>query len=71
MYNSIDLRDVPADELGKIDLDFVDLDVPAPDYEPQRQFYFMAKCRQYVKELEKKLGRRPTFFTQTFGCPMV
>ncbi|WP_139243413.1 tRNA (N6-isopentenyl adenosine(37)-C2)-methylthiotransferase MiaB, partial [Anaerocolumna xylanovorans] len=34
------------------------------------QYYFMAKCRVYVKELEKKLGRRPTFFTQTFGCQM-
>ena len=52
------------------DLDTIDLNTAPPAEEPERQYYFMAKCRQYVRELEKKIGRRPTFFTQTFGCQM-
>ena len=70
MYNSIDLRDVSVEEVRGIDLDLVDLEVPAPEYEPQRQFYFMAKCRRYVKAMSEKAGRPMTFFTQTFGCQM-
>ena len=70
MYNKIDLRDIPAEDLKEVDLDRVDLDAPAPDFEPHRQYYFMAKCRQYVKAMEEKTGRRMTFFTQTFGCQM-
>lgn len=70
MYNSIDLRDVSVEEVRGIDLDLVDLAVPAPEYEPQRQFYFMAKCRRYVKTMSEKAGRPMTFFTQTFGCQM-
>ena len=38
--------------------------------EPDRQYYFMAKCREWVREFERKNGRRPTAFTQTFGCQM-
>jgi len=71
MYNKIDLRDIPAEDLKEVDLDRVDLDAPAPDFEPHRQYYFMAKCRRYVKAMEEKIGRRMTFFTQTFGCPTV
>lgn len=71
MYNSIDLRDVSAEEVSGIDLDLVNLEVPAPEHEPQRQFYFMAKCRRYVKAMSEKAGRPMTFFTQTFGCPIV
>ena len=54
-----------AERLGQ-----VDLKQPAPQTEPERQYYFMAECRQYVQGLEQELGRRPTFFTQTFGCQM-
>lgn len=54
-----------------IDYDAIDINQEPPTTEPERQYYFIAKCRKHVKELEKKLGRRPTFFTQTFGCPMV
>ena len=70
MYNKIDLRDIPAEDLKEVDLDRVDLDAPEPDFEPHRQYYFMAKCRRYVKAMEEKTGRRMTFFTQTFGCQM-
>ena len=44
MYNKIDLREVPAERLKEISLDLVDIDVKAPEFEPNRQFYFMAKA---------------------------
>ena len=71
MYNKIDLCNVPTQNLINIDLDCVNMEVPAPEFEPQRQYYFMAKCRQYVKEMSEKKGRSLTFHTQTFGCPSV
>lgn len=71
MYNKIDLREVPAGKLQEISLDLVDIDVKAPEFEPNRQFYFMAKARDYVKRKSAELGRPMTFFTQTFGCPTV
>ena len=44
-------------------------DLP-PAEEPARQYYFMAKCQDWVREFEQKKGRRPTAFIQTFGCQM-
>ena len=70
MYNKIDLREVPAERLKEISLDLVDIDVKAPEFEPNRQFYFMSKARDYVKRKSAELGRPMTFFTQTFGCQM-
>ena len=70
MYNKIDLREVPAEKLKEISLDLVDIDAKAPEFEPNRQFYFMAKARDYVKRKSAELGRPMTFFTQTFGCQM-
>ena len=67
MYNKIDLCEVPAERLKEISLDLVDIDVQAPEFEPNRQFYFMAKARDYVKRKSAELGRPMTFFTQTFG----
>ena len=66
----IDLRKAQTEDLKEINLDCVALDVPAPETEPQRQYYFMAKGRRYVGEMAKKAGRPMTFFTQTFGCQM-
>lgn len=70
MYNKIDLCEVPAERLKEISLDLVNIDAQAPEFEPNRQFYFMAKARDYVKRKSAELGRPMTFFTQTFGCPM-
>ena len=70
MYNKIDLREVPAERLKEISLDLVNIDAQAPEFEPNRQFYFMAKARDYVKRKSAELGRHMTFFTQTFGCQM-
>ena len=51
-------------------LDNIDLAASAPEQEPQRQYYFMAKVRIYVKKLEEELGRTPTCCVTTFGCQM-
>ncbi len=54
-FNSIDWRELP----------------PAPpDGEPDRQYYFMARCRRKVEEFERENGRRPTANVTTFGCQM-
>lgn len=66
--NLIDLRYI--DNLKDLDLDTVDISKPAPEFEPNRQFYFMAKARSWVKKKSEELGRPMTFFTQTFGCAM-
>ena len=55
---------------NEIDLDAIDTTQEPPTEEPARQYYFMAKCRQWVREFEQKNGRRPFAFTQTFGCQM-
>ncbi len=54
----------------EIDLDRIDIEKSPPEAEPERQYYFMAKCRQYVRKLEKEKGRRPTCYIKTFGCQM-
>lgn len=54
----------------KMDLEQIDLTAGAPTEEPSRQYYFMAKVKKQVQELEKTLGRKPTFCVTTFGCQM-
>ena len=38
----IDLRTIPDAEVSGIDLMDVDITLPAPEAEPQRQYYFMS-----------------------------
>ncbi len=45
------------------------LDV-APVTEPQRQYYFIKKCQQYVKQESEELGRPLYCKIVTFGCQM-
>ena len=47
----IDLRNVS--DLTGIDINMVDTNTLAPEMEPNRQLYFMAKSREYVKESQK------------------
>ena len=54
----------------EIDLDKIDMAAEPPTEEPARQYYFMARCREWVRELEGKNGHSPTAFIQTFGCQM-
>lgn len=55
---------------NEIDLDQIDINIEPPIKEPDRQYYFIAKCRRLVQQFEKNNGRSPSFFTQTFGCQM-
>ncbi len=55
---------------NEIDLAKIDINAEPPTEEPVRQYYYMAVCRKWVREFEQKNGRRPTAFTQTFGCQM-
>ena len=38
-----------------------------PENELDRQLYFIEKCKEYVNNLSKELGRQLTCCTQTFG----
>lgn len=53
---------------NNIDLDKIDISGPPPTTEPDRQYYFMAKCRQIVKKKSAELGRPLFCHTKTFGC---
>ena len=53
-----------------IDLDQIDLTGRIPEQEPERQYYFMAKARELVKEKSDMLGRPLTCCITTFGCQM-
>ncbi len=64
----IDLRNVS--DLTGIDVNMVDTNTLAPEMEPNRQLYFMAKSREYVKRKSEELGRNLTVHITTFGCQM-
>ena len=53
-----------------IDFNSIDLTQKPPVSEPERQYYFIAKCRQYVKEQEELAGHPLTADVVTFGCQM-
>ena len=53
-----------------INYELIDTTAPAPEQEPERQRYFIAKCREIIKERELEIGRKLTFYDQTFGCQM-
>lgn len=54
----------------EIDLDKIDISGPPPENEPERQYYFMTKCRRYVKAERERLGRPLRSEVVTFGCQM-
>jgi len=54
----------------KIDFDQIDLTKEAPVAEPERQYYFIAKCREIIKAKKEALGRDLTCNVTTFGCQM-
>lgn len=53
-----------------IDFNHIDLSLPAPGEEPMRQYYYIKKCREYVKKEADKLGRPLQACIITFGCQM-
>lgn len=48
----------------------IDLTLDPPAEEPLRQYYFIAKARTLVAQMEKEAGRKMTFCVNTFGCQM-
>lgn len=52
------------------DLDKIDVSGSVPTTEPERQYFYMAKCKQILKEKEEQLGRPLSMCIQTFGCQM-
>ena len=38
--------------------------------ESERQYYYIEKAREYVKQLSEEAGRALTFCVTTFGCQM-
>ncbi len=47
-----------------------DLTKQPPTEEPERQYYFMKKCREIVKKKSEELGRPLTCYLKSFGCQM-
>lgn len=52
------------------DIDDIDITQEAPTTEPERQYYFIKKAKEYVRRESEKAGRPLTFATVTFGCQM-
>ncbi len=48
----------------------IDSDGPAPETEPERQFYYMKKCKELVSKLREREGRTLTYLAETLGCQM-
>lgn len=53
-----------------IDLNNIDIYGKEPITEPGRQYYFIAKCREWLKEKTMETDRALTFNIVTFGCQM-
>ena len=56
--------------MNKFNLDTINLTMEAPEKEPERQYYFIAKCREIVKKQEEELGRKLVCAVTNFGCQM-
>lgn len=53
-----------------MNFDKIDISHMSPTNEPERQYYFMAKAKEWVKKESERLGRPLFCCTQTFGCQM-
>ncbi len=58
------------DMYNEIDFDKIDLNSAPPTEEPDRQYYYMAKCREWVKDFKRRNGRLPKSCVLNFGCQM-
>ena len=48
----------------------IDITKEAPACEPERQYYYIKKAKEYVKCASEEAGRPLTFCVTTFGCQM-
>ncbi len=51
-------------------INIIDINQPAPTSEPERQYYFIQKCKQQIQEKAQKKARPLTAGVVTFGCQM-
>lgn len=51
-------------------LEEVSIEGEAPETEPERQYYYMKKCREWATEEISRIGRPLTMSIQTLGCQM-
>ena len=67
----MNLNDNILEKISQIEKQIMDGEVKqAPEKEPERQYYFMAKLKEYVAQKKKELGRPLYACTKTFGCQM-
>lgn len=60
------MKDEQIEEL----INSVDLNMSAPEKEPDRQYYFIKKAREYVRRQSETAGRKLTACSVCFGCQM-
>ena len=60
------------EKLTNIDeiIEKVDINAPAPETEPERQYYFIKKSKELIAKKEEKKGSKLTAAVVTFGCQM-
>ena len=51
-------------------LEAVDIQGEPPLHEPERQYYYMKKCREWAVREKERAGRILTMSIQTLGCQM-
>ena len=56
--------------MNEINLDLIDTTGEPPVTEPERQYYYMAKCREIISEKIREKQRPLYWQTRTFGCQM-
>ena len=56
--------------IGYVDIDNIDILASPPEKEPQRQYYFMAKLKEWALKREEEKGRKLTACINTYGCQM-
>ncbi|MBQ3912329.1 MAG: tRNA (N6-isopentenyl adenosine(37)-C2)-methylthiotransferase MiaB [Lachnospiraceae bacterium] len=54
----------------ELNLQGIDINGEPPKTDPERQYYYIAKCRDHLKKREAELGRKLTYHNETFGCQM-
>ncbi len=55
---------------NQIDFHKINLDLEPPMEEPARQYYYIAKCQEWVKNFEHENGRLPKACVVNMGCQM-
>ena len=48
----------------------ISLSEQIPVTEPERQYYYIEKAKEYVRKEAEEAGRPMTFCVTTFGCQM-